>query len=498
MENLGIALSDYQDFGGGVGQASFAEVDMLMKAMSAGQITGRDTTGLTTASGAPLKVESLESTLKILTNQEKDITVWKSIPKKMATNTVEEYNQLISYGLDGGAFTNEGELPESQDSVYTRRAAYIKFMGVTREVTHPMQLVNTMVGNMIQRETINGMQYLLRQIEKAIPFGNSNIVSQQFDGIFRSHFVGFGGTLDAYQDSEVVIDLRGKVLREKDIEAAAEGINRNYGFADKLVAPPTVFSNFAKNFYAEKRFMANGLQISQGEVGQRINKVWTQFGPVDLLDSKFWRSEPARLISAAATSTKAPNAPTADGVAPTAAVSDTLNRFGAAFDGDYFYGVSAKNRYGESSVTALGATTAVAATESVDLKFADGGGSYPATGYVIYRSKLGDVAKYGSIAACPLYPIFEVSTAERTAGYDGGAAGLVRDRNRFLPGTEKAFMVEWNEEILGMKQLAPPMKMDLAVLSPSTRFMILCYLTYIAYAPKKQVVFINIGDDFTV
>ena len=42
-------------------------------------------------------------------------------------------------------------------------------------------------------------------------------------------------------------------------------------------------------------------------------------------------------------------------------------------------------------------------------------------------------------------------------------------------------------------QLAPLMKMDLAILSPAYRFMVLLYGTPFLYAPKKLVRLINIG-----
>ena len=70
---------------------------------------------------------------------------------------------------------------------------------------------------------------------------------------------------------------------------------------------------------------------------------------------------------------------------------------------------------------------------------------------------------------------------------------LVRDRNRFMPATDQAFLVENKQEVLTHKQLAPLMKMDLAVVSPSYRFMILQYGTPMFFAPRKAVRFINIG-----
>ena len=54
-------------------------------------------------------------------------------------------------------------------------------------------------------------------------------------------------------------------------------------------------------------------------------------------------------------------------------------------------------------------------------------------------------------------------------------------------------MIENNDQIYSLKQLAPLMKMDLARLSPMDRFMILMYCTLQLYAPKKMVSYINIG-----
>jgi len=83
LNNLGIGLDSYANSGNdGFGSNSQAELSNLHKALSAGSITGRDTDGLTVAgSGAPLKVESLEKSLKVLTFKESDIVVWRTIPK---------------------------------------------------------------------------------------------------------------------------------------------------------------------------------------------------------------------------------------------------------------------------------------------------------------------------------------------------------------------------------------------------------------------------------
>ena len=109
-------LADYSD--GFLGNQSEGTAELL-KAMQAGQITGRDTANQSLTQ-EPLKVESLETTLKLLDTRMKDIKLLNKMPKLTAYNTVEEFLQLESYGSDRGGFYNEGELSDVEDSVYKR------------------------------------------------------------------------------------------------------------------------------------------------------------------------------------------------------------------------------------------------------------------------------------------------------------------------------------------------------------------------------------------
>lgn len=491
---LAMGLNDQVLFGG---HTSAEDLDNLNKALQAGSITGRDTTNLTTASGAPLKVESLEKTLKVLTYNQQDVTFWKNIPKAPAFNTVEEYNQLSSYGADRGGFYNEGELPNTEDSTYVRRAQLVKFLGVTKEVTHPMTLVNTMIGSAIEREITNGTLWILRKLDKALYFGNSSIVTQEFDGILTQHANNDQfASLDAYLGSNVVVDLRGQPLGEKYIENAANGIIENFGLGTDLYAPPRVLSDFVKNFYGNKFIQPNTPALTNGVMGQRVKSFESQFGNINLNYDIFMNPAPAKTTASAATSANAPTAPLADGSNPTTAQTGIANSYfvnpnaqGVTDAGNYVYGVSAINRYGESVVTSLGAAATVAAGGAIDLKFTLPASTFTATGAIIYRSLKGQVTG----ATTVLYPIFTINPTQLAAGYDGAAALSVRDRNVYIPNTYKAMLVQHNTEVIEFKQLAPLMKMDLAVIAPSFRFMVLLYGTPFLYAPLKLVQFINIG-----
>lgn len=493
-ERLTINLSDYgfasQQDGFRAGMESSETVDQLNKALAAEQITGRETTDLTTASGAPLKVESLEKTLKHLTFREQDIRLWKDIPKKPAYNTVEEYNQQVSYGAHRGGWNREGELPEEEDSVFVRRAQLVKYLGVTKSVTHQMTLVNTMIGSVMERTIKDGTLWILRALNEGLYFGDENIVPEQFSGfIAQQRNSDSWASYADYMDSEHVVDLRGSALTEDAIETAANTIVENYGLGTQIYGPPAVLSNFVKNFYGNKFIVPNTPSLSDGIMGQRVQAFDSQFGRIGLNHDVFFKKLPAKTASSAATSQKAPTKPTWDNITPTK-VEDSVagSKWGSTDAGNVYYAVTAINRFGESDL-AVYSDVAVAATagSAIELKFADGGGVNKATAYRIYRTKV------GGAATDPFYPLFEVSVDDLTRGYDGGSPRIIRDMNRYLPDTDQSILFQFDNEVIEFSQLAPLMKMDLAVLSPAFRFMILLYGTPLLYAPKKMVRFINIG-----
>ena len=68
------------------------------------------------------------------------------------------------------------------------------------------------------------------------------------------------------------------------------------------------------------------------------------------------------------------------------------------------------------------------------------------------------------------------------------------DRNWLIPATSQAFMVQNNMQNYAVRQLAPMMKIPLATIAASIRWMQLLYLTYILYTPRKNVLYINVAD----
>ena len=276
-------------------------------------------------------------------------------------------------------------------------------------------------------------------------------------------------------------------------EATNTIVNLRYGFADKIIANPIVFTDYVNAHTANKVLNVNGVSGSMmnARAGLQVTSVATQFGDIDFMADPFFDSKPARLATSPATNDKAPAAPVKDNAAAVAVVNnDTKTNF-TNHEGSYLYAVAAKNRYGESALTKLNdVAQAVTKTQSIDLKFTAAVDSvYPTQAFVIYRTE----ANPANAATANYYPIFQIPVAQLTSGYDGAAAGAVRDRNRSIAGTHSALVFKMDDSLIQYLQLADTMKMEYAITSPSRRFSILNYGTPVLYAPGKFVRICNIG-----
>jgi len=474
----------------------------IIKAIIAGSQTGRDLTD-TLSSGPSLKPESLDPVVKVLENKESHIQLWKLLPKQSVYNTVHEYNLLTSYGADVGIFMNEGESPEQTDSIYRRKAALVKYAGIQGELTQQAMLVRQADGkDPYTREVENKTLKLLTQLDTKLVTSNSSLVSQEFNGIKKQHYDGIceingSVNLDVYMNDVSNIDVRGKALKDANVEDASHAvINDRFGDVSKIISNPVVFNDYVKRFHESKRIMVNNpTSGTEGAtMGQKVNTIMTQFGPTDVTQDIFFDRRVAKAYNAASTNAKAPATPTLVNNTCLVIVSaDTKTKFTDSA-GSYFYAVSAINQYGESALQICNTTTkAIGTTESLDITFAAGVGTYAATAYRIYRTEK-NAANY---TTAKFYPIIEVTSAEFTTGYDGATGGVVRDRNRTLPNTHIALVMDPNTEMWEYIQLAATMKIDFAITTLARRFAVVNYGTPVLYMPGKIAVIHNIGRDLT-
>lgn len=445
----------------GFGESTAAELGELRKALEIGY--QQPTTG---QGFDALRVESLDATLKTLTYGATHVKLWSQIPKTDAFSTVEEYNRLLEYGSEGGGFVSSGALPEEEDSTYERADQKVKYLGTTRSVHHPATLVRSVPADLIATETQNGALWLMGKANHGLYYGDSDAVPLEWNGLTKQIIDGNG----------IVIDLKGEPLSSTDIENGAQQITENFGVPSRLFSNSKVFTDFSSTYHQYQRWNAPG--GAAGIAGTPLTGWSTQVGPVGFESDVFVKRGSTAPTSA--TSAKAPNAPTLSLGAPG---NTTGSVFETADAGDYRWQVTAINQYGESAPTALSNAATLAAGQGIELTITDGGGAFPATAYKIYRTgKNGATATY----------THKVVARTKTSGVYQNTTLWV-DKNEWRPGCFTGLMLDMSPQSLTFRQLAPMLKMNLAIISPAIRWMQLLYGTPIIFAPKKNVVFKNIG-----
>jgi len=482
--NTMVSWRDYEGVEGFYGQASPTELNDLRKALVAGNAINPPGS-VVAGDGFALRVESLERTLKNTTFRAEHIRLWRAIPKRPGYNTVEEFNQIQSYGsLDTGAFLEEGALPNETDASYQRQFAIVKFMGVTRRVSHVMTLVKPAHGNVIAQETIAGTMYLLQQVEQNLFFGRSDMDAVQWDGYEKLIEDGTGAS--AVTTSANIIDLRGQPLTEDRLIDAALTIMDapNFGLPTHLHLNPKVKADLVKTFFPKARYDLLG-KTDQGLVGLDIKGFTSPAGDIRFEPNVFITNGGVVSSIQAGANGGAIGDPSMRPASPTISVaiavaSSTSSQFAASDAGSYFYWVVAVNRFGASIPVAVnGSAQAVAAGQHVTFTVLPGPGPTPAF-YKIYRTSVNGAQTNAAL-------ILKVANA------GGAGAQAIADENARMPFTTSAFMFQQNLENMSFIQLAPMIKIPLATVDPSLRWMQLLYGVPVLYTPKHNVVFRNVG-----
>lgn len=473
----------FEGHGHGFGEASAEQVQEINKALTAGYASDPGSQ----SGGGALRVESLDSTLKIVSYMMKHIVFYNDIPKSKAYNTVEEYNLLSKYGGKGGFFIEEGGLPRTEDSKYQRKVQFVKFCGTTREITHPMLLIRPAHGNVVAQETKNGAMWMLQRMEENLFHGNSSIISQSFDGLQRQLLDGYadadtaGDGLPDVSD-EHVLDLRGAPLTEGVFAEASKILMDNYYYPTHCYLSHVHHRDYNVQFFSKGRY---GIPVGGDDMATGFNskRVKTSGGDIELRPNVFLRVD-----QKAPSSADNPAVPTSpSGVAVAVQATTTSRGFKTAEFGTYAYEVTAISRNGESGATVGGSTAVIiGGAEEAQLTITRGSvaGNDLTQGYRIYRTRLEDGA------AATKYLVDEIQST--------GAVTVWLDGNENLPGLGKAYVGQMDESVLSLRELSPMLKFPLATVASSIRWMQLYYTTPIVFRPRAFVIVKNVGRIATI
>lgn len=474
-----VSWRDYQGIEG-FGSARPEDVQelnsLLQKALTVGSAINPPGSAIP-GDGFAMRVESLESTLKNTTFGMSNITLWKNLPKKPAYNTVEEFNQIQSYGVNTDAgFFAEGALPNADDSTYQRKFAIVKFLGTTRAVSHVGTIIKPAHEDLIAQETVAGTMHLLRMTERNCWFGDSTLSRTGVSGS-GLQFDGFVTQILQQSPSSNVIDMRGKPLSEDALSDGAMTMSDapNYGTPTHLYLTPKVKSDVAKTFYPKERFELGSAK--DGMIGLDINGFLSPAGAVKFEQNVFLNDLGPCNTAVIGDPTKVPTAPTIS--TPAAAGVDSASQFTANDAGTYFYYVVAANQYGKSAPLLVnGSALSVASGQSVT--FGVTPGSIIPDWWEVYRTPTNGAQGTQRLI-------------QRAGHLTGVGATTVTDQNLTLPNTGYAVLFQMDQEAVSFKQLAPLVRVPLAIVDTSIRWMQLLYGTPVLYTPGKIVLYKNIG-----
>jgi hypothetical protein len=468
------------------GIVSPEEVEALNKAITAGYGGAGKPTDLTY--GGVLQAESLESTLKSITFDMKNLKMWPAISVDKAYNLFEQYNRLIGYGSDSSPYIGEGGAPQEEDSTYIRDGQRIVFFGTRRKVSHQMTLVRTTVGDIVAQQAKEGTMHLLKNVEREMYWGHahfSNGATGKQDGSLSdlpANSIAMNGLLqqllkgddDAQQKSKdfegygevrsIAQDLDGAVLTQDDIEDLTVIALENFGGPSELHIEPLALSSFVKQFYPQFR-SAPGL--SGQSVGYDVNKMVTSAGNIDFKPNLFLRPRGSvRPVGIA-------GAPVVGAATVTATAGAGIAGEKNLSAGTYQYKVTFVNDHGESAAIQEAGGVVVAGGQSVSLALAN----IPATTkYIkVYRSEAD-----GAVGSEKFIGNYKVQSA-------------VVDSNAKNPGLGEAFLLDMSSEVMRFKQLAPLSKINFAIVSTALEFAIVLYGALFVYAPRFNCLFRNLG-----
>lgn len=462
------------------GELAFSDIESpkqvkeLAKALTVGYEMGTtDQVGF----GAT-RIESLEKTLKWVTAKEKSATFWKSLRKGKGESTVEEFASMNEIG-DAGFYT-EGGLPEEYDEDIKREFEQTKYIGAVGKVPNPARVIKSIVNNVAVVQRAKAISIMWHADYKSF-FGNATNISTEWNG-FLTQFL-----TRVKEPTQNVIDLAGKRLRPETLNDVSTIIQDNYGDPNNTQGwlSPQAFNDYTDELLKERRFFVGTSEARNLVAAAKSFEVGNGKGRMDTdiflrYRGQHYNKQPHPKLNAAgsafaSTHAKAPNV--LDGSTFTCTPGGSGGTIPAA---TYDYCAVPVNRFGQGQGFQV-ADVVVGAAEIVTFVLADNGSptGQEATCFDIYR-RLATSTDYKDYRYVKTIAV--------------GAATKV-DNGSDIPGTTTAFFWDWDfDQVLDFKQLLPMVKMPLAVIDDSIRWLQKLYGTPILYNANKMVVVKNIGS----
>lgn len=472
-----LAKSQYGNAWGGVDEYVNKLSQPLSKALATGSVAGQSF-----GNGSALVLQNLDSIMTSVLFTEEQLVKQRFIDRVPSINPTYQWNRRNTYGTGRGAMGfAEGGIGPVGNAAWSRNTETVRFFGVQRGTTIVANIAGALGGmfdNPIEEEEYDGTMQLLSSVERSLVWGNSTILDASgnpifYDGFYRKLRYGSNG---AYASSNI-IDLRGQPLTFDIFSDISARLQKNYVTSTRNIGafldPDTLQTLQLQKNLAERKMMGTSPSDSGYVSGTPLRGFDTQIGMIPFIPDVFL--EPVQTKYPLTTADYgAPTKPSGVTGAVAAPTGSQVSKWTTADAGTVYYSVAAFNASGESlAFTTAG--VAATATNIVTLTIPQVTGAF---GYRIYRgvkSDASDAQWIGEVA-------------------DSGTANTTfADDNFILPGTNVSLVIEKSQQNVVIPQMAPLLKLPLAVQNTTIPFGLLYLHTLAIKAPERQYLIINIG-----
>jgi hypothetical protein len=434
--------------GGSVGGA-LGDAQELQKALTASNYQ-TDVASLT--GGGAMGVQSLDTAMKTVVQEEEHFVLFKKLQQSNATNIVDEYTRQNSIGgVLGGSTNSQMGVVRSAQGEYSREVGMVKFLMTLRQVGYVLNIGKNMVEPMAVEER-NGALQLLTDAEYLLFHGNAAASPTQYDGIFTQIEAAIAA---GKVSSDHVVDMQGVKLNTIEpftkLQAAIQDYG-NWGRITETFLPTAVQTDL--NMGLDPAFRWNAQPNAVSTIGAHVEGIRLTEGVLKtnidtfLHHGEFPMAKPIELTWPATATANVAFKPAS--VTVDATTSDASSSFNTARAGNYYYAVAGVGANGEglTAVTLSGQTSIASGKKAVLTITASGAASE--SGYAIYRSRQDGTNAVSDFRLVKIIP-------------KAGATTTFTDLNKDIPGTVSVPCLNMNpsSDAIGWRQFQPMTKIPL-------------------------------------
>lgn len=437
-----------------------------------------------------LKVESLDPQIKNLTYGTNDFTLYPALVSKalvQAKSTVEKYIQYVEHGRVGHSmFSPEVGISDLNAPKIRQKTVNMKYITDTRQQSFASMVAAT-VANPEEIQERDSVVAIGKTIEWAIFYGDADLTSQgegqglEFDGLSK------------LIDPNNKLDLRGTTLTPEVINQAAVIVKMAFGTPTDAYMPVGALADFSNQFLGAQRIV---MPTKDGmTAGTNVNNFISAGGTINLhgstvMDIDNILNEGADVNTAApaqVTVTAAVNTNKGGNWLSDLTDANTLDNAGKPIvirTGDIgveqSYKVVAVGRHGDSIPSEAVTATPANATDGITLTIAIAAMQAEIPDYVAVYRQGPRSGRYYLIGRVPVSQL------------DDNGQLTFTDVDARIPETADVFLGQLDPQVISLYQFIPMSRVNLAVTTSATSFMLMWSGALALFNPKRWVQISNV------